>query len=218
MAKDKERVDKRLSASDALDQQMADSATWKYSQGQTPSREEAAALKRVKKRQDDDQIRRCLGDLPKILYQEASGRSTKVLHEQADRWGLPLRGRRIDLAAVLRRFHDILADYGHKLKKLGADDLDPAALAANLPHLEEKRKWEAKTARLNYELAAKERILRDDVTRGLETLSVVLQQAGDALLRQYGAGAQRILNDCLEDFERNIPLLFACEGEGEGRD
>ena len=48
-----------------------------------------------------------------------SGRQTKVLNEQADRYGLPLGGPVIDLPKLARALHDFLAA---NAKKLNTDD------------------------------------------------------------------------------------------------
>jgi len=173
-------------------------------------------LPKLSRAQKEEVFRQMASALPKKLYLEASGKSTQVCHEQADRWEIPLRGRTIDLRAILQRFHAILVEHGRKLSAIAsADELDPAVQDASSPYLEEKRKWESKQARLKYETAAQQRIRRDDVDKGLEALAVILQNAGEALLRQFGPDAQRIVNDALEDFDRNIPMLFGAHADNE---
>lgn len=46
-----------------------------------------------------------------------SGRQTKVLNEQAERYGIPLGGRTINLPAVVRALHEFLARNARKLSE-----------------------------------------------------------------------------------------------------
>ena len=105
----------RGKSAEAIERDLAASALRKRAAGGRPTAQELAALRRVEAEQDEADQRRHLASVPKRLYREMSGRSDKVLLEQADRHGLPLRGKTVDLFALSRAFHDFLAANAHKL-------------------------------------------------------------------------------------------------------
>src|SRR5687767_10418373 len=59
--------------------------------------------------------------IPQKHWRAMSGRQTKVINEQAERYGLPFGGPSVNLPAFVRAFHDFLADNAIKLAK--DDDL-----------------------------------------------------------------------------------------------
>lgn len=87
-------------------------------------------------------------------------------------------------------------------------DGDPMMVGGTSPELERWRKIRASREQIKLDQDRLAVIPADDVIRGLETLSVVLRAAGESLRRLHGPAAQQIMNDCLEDFERNIGRLF----------
>jgi hypothetical protein len=139
-----------------------------------------------------------------------SGRQTKVINEQAERYGIPFGGRTIDLTKVVRALHNFLAVNAAKLAS--DDDLmqgDPSS-----PALERYREERALLARLDR--LERERVLvqRDQVREGLGRITSIIRTAGDTLQRQFGPGAGEILYESLNNAEREIERLF---GNGDVR-
>ena len=57
-----------------------------------------------------------LQGIPKGEYEAMAGRARQVLDSQAERWGLPFSGETVDLAAVIRAFHDFVGKHGQAIR------------------------------------------------------------------------------------------------------
>lgn len=91
----------------------------------TAAEELTPAQKRAAKQAErDDALTAVVRSVPKRLYNQWSGRQTKVLHDQARRYGMPLEGATIDLIEVVEWIHDFLAENKRDLAFLGCDDDD----------------------------------------------------------------------------------------------
>jgi len=195
-----------VSTSELADRKLAAAALQKQQAGQRPARDELAALRRVEKARDAALRATHYGTIAKKDWREWSGRQHKVLNDQADRYGLPIRGRTIDLPAVVRWLHDFLAANARKLA--GSDDEDPAVAGASSPYMEEKRKWDAKRSKLAFEEATSQKIDRQAVRAAYSAVADVLRRAGEALRKQHGNDAQKILNDALGDADATIDRML----------
>lgn len=172
--------------------------------GEKPSKEQLAAWKRYDKREEHERRWRYYRTVPKRDYIELSGgRSTKTLHEQADRYELPLRGRLVDLQAVITGFHNLLARYANRLGA-GSDGDDPLLAGVNSPALERYREERAKLARLDRLEREGSLVERAALQELLAPLAAMLRAAGENLERQFGIEAAQLLNDVLDDFERDV--------------
>ena len=134
-----------------------------------------------------------------------SGRQTKVLNEQAERYGIPFGGRTINLPNVVRALHDFLAA---NARKLAAEDDEMLGSGVPSPALERYREERAKLARLDR--LERERVLvpRDEVREGLGRIAAIIRSAGEALQRQFGASAVDLLYEALDDAQREIDQRF----------
>lgn len=184
----------------------------KKQSGQKPNARETAAYNRLKKQQDAATRWDHYRSIPKKDWVEMSGRQPKVINEQATRFALPLRGRTIDLPAVVRSLHDFFADNKHGLSRL-------------LDHREEGGKDEARE-KLTWEQYRRQRLKRlaeegsylpaELVHELLAELSTILRNAGELLAKHHGDDAQDILNTALDDFDALIVRRFdGNEGDGE---
>lgn len=91
----------------------------------TAAEELTPAQKRAAKQAEQDAAVTAIARaIPKRLYNTWSGRQTKVLHDQARRYGMPLEGATIDLIEVVEWIHDFLAENKRDLAFLGCDDDD----------------------------------------------------------------------------------------------
>lgn len=108
--------------SEHADKVLAKAALDKIKFGGAPSARESNALKRVSKEQDDARRWAHYRSVPAKHYKELSGRSARVLIDQAARLGIPVSGKIVDLQAVLRGFHDYVAKHSRvsaELEELG---------------------------------------------------------------------------------------------------
>jgi len=187
-----------------LDKELAAKAYKKVMAGEEPTAQERAALRRYEHEQEETRRWQYYEAIPQKHWRQMSGRQTKVLHEQAERYGIPFGGRTISLPAVVRSLHDFLAKNARKL----AEDDDLMAVDVASPALERYREERAAMARLDR--LERERVLvpRDEVREGLGRIAMILRGAGDSLQQQFGAGAVELLNEALDDATREIEQLF----------
>lgn len=181
-------------------------------ENQELSRDERAALKRHEKDREEKLRWIYYSSIPQKHWRAMSGRQTKVINEQADRYGLPFGGPTIDLPKLARAIHDFLAENALKLAK---EDDPLLAGGGNSPALERYREERAALARLD-RLEREGRLLpRDEAREGMGRIAAILRGAGDALQRQFGAAAGEILHEALGDAQREIDRSFG-EGNGHG--
>lgn len=191
------------SASQQIEQDLVRSALEKHKRGEKPTRAELTALRKFERQREaaalDTAIRAC----PKKLYVQLTGRQHKVLLDQADRHQLPLQGDTVDLAAVLRRFHDILADNRHRLAAGPASD-DPLLDGEETPALERYRKLKGDLLAL--ELAERNATLipREDVSNIFAQLADTLRQTAERLRDHHGHDAADLLNDAIESITHTV--------------
>jgi hypothetical protein len=178
---------------------LAAAAAKKKLAGQKLSREEERALSRVQQEKDDQLRTLHYRTIPKKDWVAWSGRQHKILAEQERLYGLPLGGKTIDLPAVVRWLHNLLAEKGRRLTDTASgEDVSKRAIDA-------KREIETEIARR--ELAELDgNLVSREATRQMWTLAVVtrLRQLGDTLHRAYGPEALDLVNDALSDCERGV--------------
>lgn len=206
----------RPSASELAERRLVDAALRKLRGGQTPSSQERAALKRFERAQEEERRWEYLRTTPKRDYMAMSGRSARVLIDQARRHGLPYpTGSRepVDLTAVIRWLHDLLSTHGQRLSAPETDD--PMMAGASSPALERYREERAKLARLERLQKEGQLLPREAVHEALVRIAAILRSAGEILGREHGPEAQDVLNEALDDAQREIDRSFG-EREGEG--
>ncbi len=169
---------------------------------------EREALKRHEKQKEERLRWQYYRSVPQKHWRQMSGRQTKVINEQAARYGLGFGGAKIDLPAVVRSLHDFLAENAQRL----ARDDDELLQGGSSPALERYREERALLARLD-RLERERRLLpRDAVREALGRIAAILRGAGDALSREFGAAAAEVLHQALDDCQREIASSF---GESE---
>jgi hypothetical protein len=191
-------------AAAVLDKDLAASAIKKLKKGATPTPQEAAALKRYEKQREEQLRWQYYATIPQKHWRQMSGRQTKVINEQAERYGIPFGGKTVDLSDVVRGMHDFLATNAVKL----ARDGDPMEVAVNSPALERYREERAALAKLDRLEREGTVIDRNRAREALGRIAALLRAAGDALQRQYGPGAGELFNEVLVDAQREIERSF----------
>jgi hypothetical protein len=193
----------------AADKQLAMAALEKQRRGEQPTREEAAALRRFEKELEDQRREECYRAVPKKLWHIWSGRQHKVILEQADRYEFPmLRGASIDLPAFVKRLHDWWAEVGPILA--WAKNRHPSQEGTDSPR---ERKLELEIEALEFKLQCEKGqwIERRLVHEGHSLVGSILRSCGGALHRQFGESAKKILDDALDNCEREIDHLLAID-------
>ena len=190
---------------DAIDRELVKSAYAKLMAKQELTKRERAALNRHEKDKEERLRWQYYAAIPQKHWRQMSGRQTKVLNEQAVRYGIPFGGATINLGAVVRSLHDFLADNAVKL----ARDDDELMQGSGSPALERYREERAAIARLDRLERERELLPRDDVRQALGRIASILRGAGDTLQRQFGQAAVEILYEAMEDAEREIEWSFA---------
>ena len=201
--------------SQRLDKQAAATAYKKVMAGEQPTSQERAALTRYEREQEEKRRWQYYESIPQKHWRQMSGRQPKVLREQAQRYGLPFGGATIHLPDVIRALHDFLAA---NARKLSADDDEDALLGSDAPSpaLERYREERAAIARLDRLEREQVLVRRDEIRQGLGRIAAILRTAGETLQQQYGNDAADILNEALDDAERDIDRFFGVESEQTG--
>ena len=164
------------------------------------TRAERDALKRHEKQKEERLRWEYYRSIAQKHWREMSGRQSKVINEQAARYGIPFGGAKIDLPSVVKALHDFLAE---NAQKLAADD-DALLRGSGSPAWERYREERAALARLDRLEREQELLPRDEVREALGRIAAILRGAGDTIQRQYGAAAVEILHEALADAEREI--------------
>lgn len=168
----------------------AESYIDKIGRGEKPTRREERAFARRSKAKNRAQLRAIIAACPKGLYGEISGRGAQVLQEQAERYDLPIGGRSVDLAAVVHRFHDLIAELARNRKgrdRNGKEEADEALKRAR-----------ARLVTRQADILDGDYFHRETVIRLFGAIADQLRVAGETLDRRFGGEAQRILNDAIE--------------------
>ena len=192
----------------AEDLALAESAKSKRLRKQKPTREEAAALRRVETVHEEEQLRAKLSNLPKGLFCELARRSHKVVLDHAKYHGAPTLGRTIDLFEFVSWVFDYHAENKNSLHK--QDTGDTAGSIDGDRAREELRLLRLRADRQETALARErgEWIPRAEVHEGFAVLAGTLRNASERLARSCGANAQQILDEGLDDVAREFASRF----------
>ncbi|MDA7504041.1 hypothetical protein N8553_03570 [bacterium] len=190
--------------SQQLDREMASRAYRKVMSGETLNAQERAALKRYEKEQEETRRWQYYESIPQKHWRQMSGRQTKVINEQAERYGIPFGGRTINLSKVVHALHEFLAANARRFMD---DDDDLLNGNVSSPALERYREERAKLARLDRLEREQKLIPRDEIRQGLGQVAAILRTAGDVLQRDFGNAAVEILNEALDDAAEAISQL-----------
>jgi hypothetical protein len=178
LAQSPQKLDPTAKLSKQLDKELAQKAVRKVMEGERPTAKEAAALRRHEAEQEEVRRWQYYEAIPQKHWWEMSGRQTKVVNEQAERYGIPFEE------------DDPL---------LNSDVASPA--------LERYREERAAMARLDRLEREGQLVARGDAREGLGRVAAILRAAGDGLLQQFGRDAVELLNEALTDAEREIERL-----------
>ncbi|MCX7429053.1 MAG: hypothetical protein NTW96_25930 [Planctomycetia bacterium] len=204
---------------DAVDRELIESALAKRKAGKKPTREELRALLRLERTKEEADRWRFYSSIPKRHWATLSGRQHKILDEQAARYGVPVGGKEIDLAALATWLHGFLADNAVKLR--AADPRDPLLAGDSTPALERYRTARAILAEMEIEQQSGQWIPRDVIHDGLTLFASIIRGIGLTLQRAKsltGPEAHQILEEGLTEGEQVIEGFCGAlrQGNAEG--
>lgn len=185
-----------------LDDEQALSALVKRAQGETPTRRERDALRRVEKRREEDLRSEILLAVPRRFWVQSSGRHAKQVNDQSDRYGFPmLRGDSIDLAAFAKRFHDFLAENSRKLRA-GDEDAEQERVDRDLNLRLKRARVEEREIEVERKRGAF--IPVAELREALVLASGAMRRASDLLVRRFGNDAADTLTRAWDEFEKAL--------------
>jgi phage terminase Nu1 subunit (DNA packaging protein) len=155
--------------------------------------------------------------VPKKSWVQWSGRQHKVIDGQARLYGLPLDGKSIDLARLALALHEFLAANARKLAAVDRPSEEELLAGESTPALERYRAARATMAEMELDERRGALIRTERLHATLATVASVLRAAGQSLGSQYGADAQSLLDEALDDVEREIDRTLA-DPTGTGAD
>ncbi len=182
-----------------IDAGLVQAAIRKRAAGQPLTVRETSALAKLEKDREERDRWRFYRAVPQKHLREMSGRQTKQINEQAERYGLPIGGPEVDLTKFFPALFRFLAD---NAAKLAADT--PLADTA----LEKQRAVTTRLKELDLQEREGQLIARGEVHDFLMRLAIVLRSAGELLARHHGQDAQQILNEALADFTAEVEKFF----------
>ena len=112
---------------DPNDMLLARAGLEKRAKGEAANQREALAIRRVEKAREEKLRWEYYRTIPQGHYIIMSGRQAKILIEQSARYGIPFDGGNrgvVDLPAVIKGFHDFLADNAMQLAANKRDGVD----------------------------------------------------------------------------------------------
>ncbi|MCO6438171.1 MAG: hypothetical protein J5J06_13840 [Phycisphaerae bacterium] len=200
-----------LDAAARVDSDLVARAYRKVMSREELTRQERDALRRHEKAKEERLRWQHYSSIPQKHWRQMSGRQTKILNEQAERYGIPFGGRFIDLPKVVRALHDFLAANKYRL----ASESDDMLQGGSSPALERYRTERAELARLDRLERQRQLLPRDEVREALGQIASILREAGESLQRQFGRAAAEVLYEALDDAEREITRTLGHEAEGQ---
>lgn len=190
------------STSERLDRELAAAAIAKRREGTRPNREESAALRRVEKTREEELRWDYYRSIPQKHWRAMSGRQTKVINEQADRYAIPFGGPTIDLPSVVKALHDFLAANAVKFSQNGSGELEGLErlrrAKAEIAELDRDRKRGGYVARVDYEQTVDTicTLVVDEIQMNAVVLAdrISATLAADGIRMNKPKTAQRLIN------------------------
>jgi len=182
----------RRSVSDQLDQDLARAALEKRQQGLQPSPAERGALRRVEAAREEELRWQYYETIPQKHWQEMSGRSPRILKDQAARYGIPFGDRIVNLPEVAKAIHDFFKKH-YKKFIVPETEFEMLSGGSTSPALERFRLAKAKREERKLAEDLGEFVPLHKVHEGLARITTAMRSAADAIQRQFGLDAFDII-------------------------
>lgn len=179
------------------EKQLAQAALDKQRKGQKPRKEEARALDKVRAHAEEQKRWEFLKSTPKGHVCQMLGRQQKTVDEWGSRYAMPVLGRVVDVAALLGWLGNFLANNG---RSGGSDEV---------PALDRLREEKILRERIKRHVDEKQYLPRPVIHETLTRFASILRSAGQLLEKKHGADARAILDEALDECDREIDSLAA---------
>lgn len=193
--------------------ELAQAARRKREAGKQPNKQEAAALERVTTAAELKLFLAHAERVPKWLWSKWSNRQHKTIAEMAERYGMPAIGDEVSLPQFVRWVYGFLAANSRKLLATDAEDPMSGELS---PALERWREEKYRLARLDRQERESTYLHVDTVHAGLSLMSGILRKLGESMQRHHGAEAHQLVDEAVDDWERELDRLFGDHDNSDG--
>lgn len=184
------------------DRALVERAIAKQKAGRRLTQREHWALRRFQKAHRERLLIEVVQAVPQKFYRAWAARQPKQLKELASRYGLPCDGKTVDLPALIRAFHDLLAENAHRFAP--KDSAGPGFTEAESPALERKRAAEADIAEMKRDEMTGRLMATEDVRAIFTATARELRRGIRRLQRKFGPQAQQIMDNALENARRQF--------------
>lgn len=175
--------------------------TQKLREDKPPTQTELAAMARTIREQQKSRDVPYFRKMPKGEFTDMFGGSSKVYIEWAEKHGFPWpeKERYVDAIEIMLWYRQQFADRDTKTKgeREFFDDWQGKCWEERYYELLDKR-----------EKRQEQLILREDFHLVLNIIIAELRQAGERLQRTYGADAQDVLNDAIDNIKHHAQAQF----------
>lgn len=178
----------------------ARAAAAKRARGEKLTRDETRALEWYEQHTRQEILAAGLRALPKGVYCELAGRQQKVVDDVGRRYGIPTTGATVDLFAVVKAFHDLIAKHATVLSAEGGADWAQEKLKQQIETLKARRQL----LESDLERRREELIARVDLRRRAQWIAGRLRTLSEQLGRRHGRDAQRLANDFFANLAEDL--------------
>jgi hypothetical protein len=149
------------------------------------------------------------GEVPKDVLCALLDRHTRQLHDAAERYGAPTRGKVVDVGRLLAWAFDWIAQNGRKLAQVEIAGDDLMMMGPKTPSLEKLRHENWKIAKIKREEMEHSKIEMQIVKEALTAAGQSLRSGAALLQREFGARAFEIYEEMLNSYDDALLRFFA---------
>lgn len=142
--------------------------------------------------------------VPRGVYNHMAGRNYKAIEDQVSTVGIPIRaGSDVNLFEVVGWFHTFVGKWGNKIRTGKLEQDRASELSAKKLESEiEKINMQMEAMRIDLDKKRGDSVPIVEIKKSLSWLSNEWRKFGERLGKRFGAESQRMLNDFLEDIEK----------------
>lgn len=172
-------------------------------------------MSKLEKRLESHYRELIYANIPQRDWRRMSKRQTKVLHDQQDKYGLPIGGPTINLNKLAPALHDFLAANATRLVSSSEDGL---LIGGSSPALERYREERAAMARIERMKMEGQLVSVTSLQDPLTKISELLRAAGERLQRMFGQSAQDVIDQALDAAMAEIERVLSPPGDDDSHE
>lgn len=177
------------------EKQLATAALEKQRAGTSLSKQERRALDKVRSHAEELKRWEYYRSVPKGHVVTMLGRQRKVVDSWATRFGMPVLGRVVDLTELLNWLGTFLVDNSERLSH------------EHSPAMERYREERAIKERISRLVMEQSYLPRAEIHERIMRFAAIIRSAGETLQKQHGNEARAILDEALDDCDRELDAL-----------